>query len=192
MSDLSFLSLADVRASERFRPVARSSMERRLREAGARFEERDGWLVAVHVPREERYPLAIRDVTHAYTVREGADGVEVVFRDGAEGARPPGGGESRRVTYPHASGHGRLVDVTAGYAALALEGPRATTLVRRLTDLDLEALPAVGAVAHVRTWVFRDGEEAYRLLFPQEFGHYVWEVVTDAAKPLGGGPKGTP
>jgi hypothetical protein len=25
-------------------------------------------------------------------------------------------------------------------------------------------------------------------VIPQEYGHYVWEVVVDAAHPLGGGP----
>jgi sarcosine oxidase gamma subunit len=40
--------------------------------------------------------------------------------------------------------------------------------------------------------VIRDGEESYRLVFGQEFGHYLWEVAVDAAEPLGGGPGGTP
>ena len=50
--------------------------------------------------------------------------------------------------------------------------------MRRLTDLDLDDLPAVGAVAHVPTIVLRNGEE-FRLFFPQEYGHYLAEVVLD-------------
>jgi Aminomethyltransferase folate-binding domain len=185
VSALDFLSLDGVRTDDRFRPLARSSMERRLREAGAGFEERDGWLVATHVPGEEDRRLAVRDVTHLHRVRESADGVLVSFARG-DGREPvvvgrvwAGGGDRPPEATP---------DVSAGYAALQIEGPGATTVLRRLTEMPLDALPAVGAVAHVRVWVVRDGDESYRLLFEQEYGHYLWEVVVDAAEPLGGGP----
>ncbi len=65
----------------------------------------------------------------------------------------------------------------------ALAGLRVTRehVMRRLTDLDLDGLPATGAVAHVRALVLRDGE-GFRIFFPQEYGHYLAEVVVDAAK----------
>ncbi len=44
---LEFLHVEGVLATERFAPVARSPMEHAAREAGARFEVRDGWNVAV-------------------------------------------------------------------------------------------------------------------------------------------------
>ncbi len=50
--------------------------------------------------------------------------------------------------------------------------------MRRLTDLDLGALPAVGKVAEVPTVVLREGDR-FRLFFPQELGHYLAEVVLD-------------
>ena len=185
MSTLDFLSLDGAHADERFRPLARSPMERRLRDAGATFEERAGWLVATHVPGQEERRLVVRDLTHLHRVRENAEGVLVAFEPGA-GREPivvgrvwAGGGDRPPETTP---------DVSAGYAALQLEGPGATTVLRRLTELPLAELPAVGAVAHVRAWVIRDGEESYRLLCEQEYGHYFWEVVVDAAEPLGGGP----
>jgi sarcosine oxidase gamma subunit len=56
--------------------------------------------------------------------------------------------------------------------------------MRRLTDLDLDSLPAVGAVAHVKAYVLRDDAETFRLFFPQEYGHYLAEVVVDAAEGL--------
>jgi sarcosine oxidase gamma subunit len=74
-----------------------------------------------------------------------------------------------------------VVDMSAGLAGLQVRGER---LLRRLTDLDLEALPAVGAVAHVQAYVLRDGSETFRLFFPQEYGHYLAEVVLDAAHGL--------
>jgi glycine cleavage system aminomethyltransferase T len=189
MTDLAFLSVVDVSPSAAFRPLARSSMERRLRDAGASFEQRAGWLVATHVPGEEQLRLQVRDVTHAVTVRESADGVSVELA-GGDAARPVWTGE---LWYGGERPPGCApVDVTAGYAALELEGVGATTVLRRLTDLDLEELPAVGALAHVRVFVFREREELYRLVFPQEYGHYLWEVVVDAAHPLAGGPAGAP
>jgi sarcosine oxidase gamma subunit len=74
-----------------------------------------------------------------------------------------------------------VVDMSAALAGLQVRGE---TLLRRLTDLDLEALPAVGAVAHVQAYVLRDDAETFRLFFPQEYGHYVAEVVVDAAEGL--------
>ena len=65
--------------------------------------------------------------------------------------------------------------MTGALAGLELEGERA---MRRLTDLDLEALPAAGKVAEVSALVLRD-RERFRIFFPQEFAHYVGEVVLD-------------
>jgi hypothetical protein len=75
-----------------------------------------------------------------------------------------------------------VVDQSAGYAGLRV---RSATLLRRLTDLDLDDLPAVGAVAHVQALVLRDDEHTFRIFVPQEYGHYVAEVVVDAAEGVG-------
>jgi heterotetrameric sarcosine oxidase gamma subunit len=72
-----------------------------------------------------------------------------------------------------------VVDQTAGYAGLRIQGQ---TLMRRLTDLDLDRLPAAGALAQVQAIVLRDDEETFRVFVPQEYGHYVAEVVVDAAQ----------
>jgi sarcosine oxidase gamma subunit len=74
-----------------------------------------------------------------------------------------------------------VVDMSAALAGLQLRGE---ALMRRLTDLDLDSLPAVGAVAHVQAYVLRDDAETFRLYFPQEYGHYLAEVVVDAAEGL--------
>jgi hypothetical protein len=75
-----------------------------------------------------------------------------------------------RATLP-----GTVIDMTGALAGLELEGERA---MRRLTDLDLEALPAAGKVAEVSALVLRDGPR-FRIFFPQEFAHYLGEVVLD-------------
>ncbi|MDQ3895364.1 MAG: hypothetical protein M3292_12015, partial [Actinomycetota bacterium] len=89
MTELDFLALDAARSSERFRPLARSPMVRRLREAGAEFAERNGWLVAVAVPGEEDVSVGVRDVTHAYRVAE--RGGDVELREDAQVVRLPAG-----------------------------------------------------------------------------------------------------
>ena len=74
-----------------------------------------------------------------------------------------------------------VVDLSAGWAGLRVQGE---TLMRRLTDLDLDALPAAGIVAHVHGLVLRDDGETFRLYFAQEYGHSVAEAVIDAAEGL--------
>jgi sarcosine oxidase gamma subunit len=77
----------------------------------------------------------------------------------------------------------QVVDLSAGWAGLQIRGE---TLLRRLTDLDLEALPTMGPLAHVPALVIRDEGETFRLYFPQEYGHSVAEAVIDAAEGLAG------
>jgi hypothetical protein len=73
----------------------------------------------------------------------------------------------------------RVYDMTAALGGLEVEGE---DLLRRLTDLDLGRLPAVGPVARgVPAVIERRGGDTFRLFVPQELGHYVAEVVLDAA-----------
>jgi hypothetical protein len=74
----------------------------------------------------------------------------------------------------------RVYDLTGALAWLELEGD---ALMRRLTELDLEALPATGPVARgVPALIQRLDGERYRLLVPQELGHYVCETAIDLAR----------
>ena len=74
------------------------------------------------------------------------------------------------------------IDVSASLAGLSVRGE---TLMRRITDLDLDALPAAGAVAHVQAVVTRDGD-SFALWFGQEYSDYLAEVVIDAWEGLHG------
>jgi hypothetical protein len=71
---------------------------------------------------------------------------------------------------------GLVVDVTGALAGIVLEG---AGLMRRLTDLDLSALPAAGKFADVPALV-SETEGSFRIFFPQEYGHSVVEAVRDA------------
>ena len=74
------------------------------------------------------------------------------------------------------------VDVTATLAGLSVRGEQ---LMRRMTDLDLDALPAAGAVSHIQALVTRDGD-SFALWFGQEYSDYLAEVVIDAWEGLQG------
>jgi sarcosine oxidase gamma subunit len=91
--------------------------------------------------------------------------------------------ERVRATHETLRQQFHVTDLSAGWAGLSLRGE---TVLRRLTDLDPSALPAVGGVAHVQALVLRDDAETFRLFFPQEYGHYVAEVVVDAAQGVRG------
>jgi glycine cleavage system aminomethyltransferase T len=81
-----------------------------------------------------------------------------------------------------------VLDVTAQHGILALVGPEAPTVLRRLTHL--HRFPSGGSVAHVTAHVLERGG-GYWIVFPQEYGHYLYEVAVDRASALGGGPVGT-
>ena len=68
-------------------------------------------------------------------------------------------------------------DMSAALAGLGFEGER---VARRLTDLDLDRLPATGMFAKIGAVLVRDEGERFRVYFPQELGHYVAECVLDA------------
>ena len=74
-------------------------------------------------------------------------------------------------------------DVTGGLAGFALEGEQ---LMRRLTDLDLDALPAAGPFARVAAVVVRDEGERFRVYVAQELGHDVVTAVLDMRAGLTG------
>ena len=68
-------------------------------------------------------------------------------------------------------------DATGAYAGLAIASEQ---VMRRLTDLDLDAIPTAGPFAHV-TALFRRGADGwFHVYVHQELGHYVAEAVLDA------------
>jgi sarcosine oxidase gamma subunit len=76
----------------------------------------------------------------------------------------------------------RVYDLTAALAALEVEGEE---LMHRLTEVDLDALPAVGSILRgTRAVIERRGGERFRVYVPQELGQFVAETVTDLAAGL--------
>ena len=75
---------------------------------------------------------------------------------------------------------GTVVDVTAALAGIEVEGEQ---ILRRLTDLALDRLPAAGKVADVPALVTRAGDR-FRIFFPQEYGDSVVATVRDTLEGL--------
>jgi hypothetical protein len=77
----------------------------------------------------------------------------------------------------------RAYDVTGAYAGLAISDER---VLRRLTDLDLAAIPTAGPFAHVSALFRRGADGSVHVYVHQELGHYVAEAVLDAIAGLEG------
>jgi glycine cleavage system aminomethyltransferase T len=194
MSVLDFLSPYKAQTAGPFTPVMHSAMERRLRDAGAQFELRDGWMVATSVPGSHTTP-GVKDVSNVgkFEVRGdlngfSGSGIELIPITPERGLAVCDYTRCADVHRQLLDHFDLVTDMTAAFSGLEIKGPGATTVMRRLTELDLDNLPTAGAVSHIAATIVRDGDEAYRLYFAQEYAHYFWEVAVDAAEPLGGGP----
>jgi glycine cleavage system aminomethyltransferase T len=206
VSPLSFLSVDAAADQGGIRPVAKSAIDRAQRDLGATFEERGGWLVPVSIPGEDDHgAVGIADVSHLTKLEVRPAGEEIVVGEGDPGVRlKPDLGtlvwyriSPRRALVLCAPALGEPVraqvgarfslDVTGAYSVIAIAGPEAATVLRRMTHI--HHFPSGGEIAHVQGHVLqRDG--GYWVICAQELGHYVWEVAVDRASPLGGGPVG--
>jgi heterotetrameric sarcosine oxidase gamma subunit len=173
--------------------LAHSPMERCARAAGARFEARDGWLVATAYDRPPA-ETGWADMSHLGKLEvEGPaepDWYPISPRRSFVLAEPPVARELRERL------GARAVDVTTAYGALAVVGPAAREVLARQCALDLR--PAVtpvgelrpGSVARTPAFVLAEAEDRFLVLFGAAFGEYMWTVMADAAEHLGGGPLG--
>jgi glycine cleavage system aminomethyltransferase T len=181
--------------------VARSAAEPLFRDAGATFEERDGWHVAVSVPSEADWlrAVGIADLSHLgkLEVRPSpaaravaGEGLQhsvtspVVYRLSPRRSLVLFPESARSAAVEWLAGASLLLDVTAAYTVLAVSGPDARTLIARLTHL--HRFPSGGEVAHVTAHVLPAGE-GFRIVVAQELGQYLGEVALDRARALGGG-----
>ena len=92
------------------------------------------------------------------------------------------------------------IDVTSGLSGVAIAGPETQGFLSRITEVDTSprALPDLSCVqsrfADVQGLLLRrdvNGMTMYQLYAGREFGEYLWEVLVEAAREVGGGPAGT-
>lgn len=205
-----FLSPIAVTHSDGRRPIARGPMERMARAAGGRFEVRDGWNVAVDYASQPT-ETGWADMSHLTKLELQGDGA-------ARGSGIAGGsgntgelGTATRtgdawfcpLTAQRALIIGETEDVPAGaldvttcFAALTIFGTRARETIARFCAIDLR--PQIsppgsfrpGSIARQPGMIVCEAPDRYLLLFGWALGEYMWTVVEDAARRLGGGPVG--
>jgi glycine cleavage system aminomethyltransferase T len=219
VSALAFLS-PDGERSEAADLLARTPMERLARAAGARLERRDRWMVAVAFgePAAEAARMA---QSVGFTDRSSLVKLEVTAPADVIGglALRPGVAERRDDAWwcpvtpervlvlgePGAAAElgraaeavgGRVLDVTCGWAALALVGPQCRELLARFCAIDVR--PAIspvasfrpGSVARTPGYVLVESADRLLIMVGWALGQFLYEVVADAAEHLGGGPVG--
>jgi sarcosine oxidase, subunit alpha len=93
----------------------------------------------------------------------------------------------------------QVINVSGGYAAVNLAGPRSREVMQRLTDMDVsrEALPylmsARGELAGAPALVLRIGfvgELSYEIHVPSAYGQHVWDAIIAAGQDFGIEPFG--
>ncbi|HTP18034.1 MAG TPA: hypothetical protein VMG37_09820 [Solirubrobacteraceae bacterium] len=182
--------------------VARSPMERRAKAAGARFEARNGWNVAVEYPDERRFAqtVAWADVSHLRKLELQGEAVPGELGE----AKREGDAWICQLTPTRAlliggehTAPADAIDVTTCYAALTIFGPLAREVIARFCALDLRPQVAPpgsfrpGSIARQPGMIVVEDTDRFLLLFGWAVGEYVWTVVEDAARSLDGGPVGS-
>ena len=226
---LAFLSPDAATPAGAHQPLARSPMERDARAAGARFEVRDGWNVAVGYSSVEQEregagrSVGWADVSHLgkLAVQAAPDELATIAGAALELGRAtrvdgawllpltaqralivcdPGtvGAMRERLDEgaANAGAPATVLDLTTAYAALTLIGPHAREVFARFSAIDLR--PAVmpvrglrpGSIARGPGMVVREDADRFLLLFGSALGQYLWSVVADAGRHLGGLPLG--
>jgi glycine cleavage system aminomethyltransferase T len=176
--------------------IARSPMERMAKAAGARFEVRDGWNVAVDYDGPRRDAVSWADVSHLRKFERRGAGVpgefERAIRDGDRWVCRLT--ETRTLVIGGEDTAQDAIDVTCNYAALTILGPNAREVIARFCALDLRPDHAPphsfrpGSIARQPGMLLVEAEDRFLLLFGWATAEYMWTVVADAARPLGGGP----
>jgi glycine cleavage system aminomethyltransferase T len=213
MSSLAFLSPGPG-------ALAKSPMEPGAAAAGATFEERDGWKVAVSFPGEDSSAVGFADLSHIGKIEVQGDVAAITGHNlelgkalRADGAwwcpysptravvlcasgRTAALRDHLTALVADANGLGRVIDITASQGAMTILGPLAREVFARFTAIDLR--PQVtpvhawrpGSVARTGGAILCEAPDRYLMLFGAALGQYVWTLVDDAARHLGGGPVG--
>jgi glycine cleavage system aminomethyltransferase T len=191
MSVLDFTRVDAAADGVGFHPVAKSSLERRFRAADAVLAERDGWLVPVSVPGEaDRLAnVGVADISYLakLELRPAGDPVEgegVVWYPISQRRALVLCAPALAARVREQAADRLVLDVTGALSVIAVTGPEAGTVLRRITHI--HRFPSGGEVAHVTAHVLERGG-GYWIVVAQELGEHMVDVVLDRAEALGGG-----
>ncbi len=124
----------------------------------------------------------------------------VVYRRSAEDLLVCVNAANRQKDFDWLAAHAVGADVrneSEAWGQVALQGPKALAVLRRLTPIDLDAIKtyrhAPGAVAGITCLVARTGytgEDGFELFCPAGQAERLWEALLDAGRPEGIQPAG--
>ena len=188
--------------------IARGSLLGRHRQSGATVESLDGWQVAVRYPQQpDRTGNALVDLSHVPTFeingpKTGAAltslcGVDVPLRK----IHSPNGQHvyrltpNRAIVFGNVSASADSIDVTGGWASLALIGPDAKRILNKVTAVDVRerTLPVQaccqGPIFGVNT-LFGRFVDRFELHVCSDSAEFFWDVLMDAGAEFGLRPAG--
>ncbi|MEK6260390.1 MAG: hypothetical protein AABP62_17360 [Planctomycetota bacterium] len=188
--------------------IARGPLLERHRQLGATVETLDGWQVAVrYPPQPDRTGTALVDLSQVPTFeingpKTGAAltsmcGAEVPLRKihSADGRHVYRLTPSRAIVFGNVSPSADAIDVTGGWASLALIGPDAERILNKVTAVDLRerTLPVQaccqGPIFGVNT-LFGRLADRFELHVCSDSAEFFWEVLMDAGQEFGLQPAG--
>lgn len=188
--------------------IARGPLLERHRQSSATVETLDGWRVAVRYPQQaDRTGNALVDLSHVSTFEiNGPEtnttlvslcGADVPLRriHSAEGRHVYRLTPSRAIVFGHVPPSTDAIDVTGGWASLALIGPDAERILNKVTAVDLRErmLPVQaccqGPIFGVNT-LFGRFADRFELHVCSDSAEFFWDVLMDAGAEFGLRPAG--
>ena len=188
--------------------IARGPLVAWHRQHGATLEHRDGWEIAVEYPCQPSAAAnALTDVSHRSTFEINGPqtkdtlanlcGVDVPVR----GIHIAAGWEAYRLTPDRAIVFGKpeppaaAIDVTGGWASLALRGPDRERILNKVTAVDLrERTLGVGRCCQGPIFgvvtLFGRFEDRFELHVSRDSTEFFWEVLLDAGREFNLAPAG--
>jgi hypothetical protein len=153
-----------------------SPLAQAARRDGATLGVRHGWVVAVSFGSPDLEAEALRET--------------VAWAD----VSPLSKFEDRGSVFIGPTPSPGAIDVTAQCGALMLAGPCAEETVARFCALDLRGAAGgdrmPGSIARTPGLLLVEAPHRYLLLFGAALSEYMWTVVSDAGRSLGGRPAG--
>ncbi len=188
--------------------IARGPLLDRHLQLGATVEALDGWQVALRYPQHpDRTGNALIDLSHVPTFEINGPGTGALLTSlcgadvplrkiqSADGRHVYRLTPSRAIVFGNVASNTGAIDVTGGWASLALIGPDAERILNKVTAVDLRerTLPVQaccqGPIFGVNT-LFGRLADRFELHVCSDSAEFFWDVLMDAGAEFGLRPAG--